>query len=265
MSNGDLFELDWITAPCLDMSTSIVSIYTSEGFVIAADGRNYNIETKRKISDSVKKIFPVEQRERRLVYALSGTSELIPKGATDVVFDVVAQIENAVQGLSDDTFKSLWHYAEALSKVLTDLPKQAREAIQENDPPTIIWFNGYYDGRPKRVDVKMFYDGQVPEISTPGLHHGRQYGCGSSKVLDALADNNSVLSRYRTPSLGLGYDQRTLADAIDVARSWMSAHCGPEAEGIDPICATIGGDVLMGSLTFADGFHWIPYEPVVNA
>jgi hypothetical protein len=227
MSNGDLFELDLITAPCIEMSTSIVSIYTQEGFVIAADGRNYSLETQSIVSDSVQKIFPIEKPDLCLAYSVSGTAELTPKGSDEVIFDVLARIHEAVEETAKRRSKSLWHFAQALSHAIADFPDKAKQAVIGDEPPTIIFLEGYFEGRPKRTHITIFYDGQVPEVSTDPLTHGRACGVGSNEIIDALKHDHGALAKYRTPSLNVKDSDKTLTDAVDAARSWMSAHCSP--------------------------------------
>ena len=132
-----------------------------------------------------------------------------------------------------------------------------------DEQPTIIFFDGYFDGRAKRAHIKIFYDGQVPEVSTEELFPGVPIGVGSSEVNETLKDTNGVLAKYRTRSLDLRENERTtLEHAIDAARSWISAQCSPEAQEIDPRCVSMGGQVLMATITFRDGLRWVPYQPV---
>jgi hypothetical protein len=263
VANGDLYEFDVICPYCLDMSTSIVRIYTNEGFVIAADGRNYSLETKMVVDDTVQKIFPIAQSGRSLAYSISGTSELTVEKSAEVVFDTISAIHEAVRQLSERTFKSLWHYSAALSEVIADLPEHAKQAVIGNEPATLIYLDGYYDGRPKRAFIEIFYDGQAPEVSTEKLRPGYTIGLGSSEIVERLANNSdSALAKYFTPTWTVPYELRSLSDAVDLAKSWMAAHCGPEAESIDPKCAAIGGQVLICTLTPKDGFHWVTgFEP----
>lgn len=97
------------------MSTAIARIYTPEGFVVAADGRAYDPDNRMVISDSVQKIFPIEQSRRRLAYALAGTAGLTRKNSPEVVFDFVSETAKAVEALAETRPRSLRHYATARS------------------------------------------------------------------------------------------------------------------------------------------------------
>ena len=106
MGNGYLADL--IFPPLLQMSTSIVRIYTPEGFVIAADGRNYNADTKTVVSDSVQKIFPIEQMGGRLAYTLTGTCEITPRHSNEVTFDLLPWIHEAIRVTAGAFGKCTW-------------------------------------------------------------------------------------------------------------------------------------------------------------
>jgi len=62
------------------MPTAIVRVYTNEGFVIAADGRNLNSEaqpgTDPIITDEAQKIFPAQHHKASLAYAIAGVAGL---------------------------------------------------------------------------------------------------------------------------------------------------------------------------------------------
>ena len=227
--------------------------------MVAADGRKGHLETHRVVDDNVQKVFSIQQPGRELAYALSGTVVITAKDNEETLYDFVVETAKAVKELSARKLRSLWHYAEALSDLLLPLPDEALAALDtfdENLQATIIFLIGYYDGRPKCAHIKIFYDGQVPEISTDELHRGHPLGVGSEKILEALINRDSF-AKYRKPALRVEYNDRTLADAIEVADSWMSAHCDPEAVEIDSKCSEIGGHVHICTITPKDGFRWI--------
>ena len=241
-----------IVALCAQMSTSIISIYTGQGFMVAADGRKRNTDTTLIVSDDTQKIFPIEQPGRHLVYAISGTGELTHPGSADVVFDFAKELEVAVNALTDQKLDSLWHYADALSKAFRHLPGTAKAAIKGDEPPTIIYLNGYYGNRPKRAQITLFHDGQAPEVSTRPITRGFPDGLGSQLIAHDLLTYDVLANKCLTDP-----DSISLSDAIEIAKRWMSAHSAPEAVSIDPMCASIGGRVLISTITPANGFSWV--------
>jgi hypothetical protein len=243
------------------MSTAIVRVYTSEGFAIGADGRKYDLETKESF-DSTRKIFWIKEPDRILVYALAGTVEFTAEGTGKVLFSYNAAIGNAVQELAEQRHKSLWHYADAMKELLVD----AASPFEEEAQPTLIYLDGYYEGRPKRAHIRFFHDGeQVPEVSANVLEHGFPTGCGTEEIIKALNERDWRLAKYRTPSWEVRNESRTLSNAIEVAKTWLWAHRSKEALEIDPLCAAIGGDLHICTITPSGGIQWVPgFKPQDN-
>lgn len=249
---GYFYEPDEILDSCIDMPTSIVRIYTPEGFVVAADGREYDPKSKKVLSNSFRKIFTVEEAGRRLTYALSGTNKITLHDSTEI--DMVPAIHAAVAALTDKKLRGLEDYAKALTEGLGDLPKRDKEK------PTIVYLDGYYNGQADRVHIKIFHDeDKKPKSYLDSLDPGHTIGCGSNIIFDALRSNSdSRLAQYRSSAWDVRRDARTLQNAIDIAKSWMDAHCGPEALGIDPQnCVAIGGIAHMCIVRPNAEFKWM--------
>jgi hypothetical protein len=252
MANGDLWACGEVVFPLREMSTSIVSIYTGDGFVVAADGRKYNVESECVINDDTQKVFQIKQPDRELVYAMSGTIELTAPGTMEVTFDFSKKIGDAIDELAPEKHKSLWHYAEALSKSLTELPPEATQAVKGDEDPTIIYLDGYYGGQPKRAKVTLFYDGQIPEVTVQSLHRGVPEGLGSPLIWLNLVQSDPIAAKCLNDP-----DSVSQLDAIEIAKKWMSAHSAPGAVKLDPICKSIGGRILICTVTRTDGFRWV--------
>src|SRR5450755_3636575 len=128
------WECEPISHPWLDeMPTSIVQVYTPEGFVVAADGREYDITSGKTLSDNIRKIFTVNENGRALLYSVSGTNKLTPLAGVKDELDLLRLLHDSISTLSDSRRKSLWHYAEALVDAI-DLPEHKME-----DEPTVIY------------------------------------------------------------------------------------------------------------------------------
>jgi hypothetical protein len=160
-------------------------------------------------------------------------------------------------------FKSLWHYGEAIAEALSELPKDAALSVVGNEQPTLVFLDGYYDGRPKRAHIKYFYDGQAPEIYVDVTFDRKANGGWLQKVYEILGDKDGPLARYRSPALSVPEEERnTLPKAIEAALSCISAQCSPEANEIDDRCGSMGGQITLATLTPHNGFAWVPgYEP----
>jgi hypothetical protein len=96
------------------MSTAIVRTYTSDGFVLAADGRSGDSRTGI-ISDAEQKIFSFGGMP--LAYSFTGSAvKLGPPGeSTDVVFDFPAEVSRAVQSISSRRHHTLLDYARRIA------------------------------------------------------------------------------------------------------------------------------------------------------
>jgi hypothetical protein len=243
---------------CVPMSTAIARIYTPDGFVVAADGRAYNSDKQKVVSDSVQKIFCINQPSRVLMaYTLAGNVGLAREDS-EVIFDFVTETAKAVETLSPRIPKTVWHYAKTLSDALLQPLALARKALKretEGEPETWIFLDGYYDGRPKRAHIK-FDNQQVPEVGTePELYSGQVLGYGSQEIFRLMASDDPRLEAYRTPPRS--YDSIRLPEAVEIAKQNVRAHGDPEALKIDPKCAAMGGRTLIATITY-DGFKWVP-------
>jgi hypothetical protein len=78
------------------MSTAIIRIYTHEGFVIGADGRRRRTGDGAIISDTVQKIFPIEEAGRSLAYAMAGVTQ-IPSEDSEILFDFIVKAREAIK------------------------------------------------------------------------------------------------------------------------------------------------------------------------
>lgn len=256
------WECERISDPWLDeMPTSIVQIYTPEGFVVAADGREYDMESEKTLAENVRKIFAVNERGRALLWSLSGTNKLTLRESAKPELDLLPLIHEAVSKLANISLRSLWHYADALSRSVEYLPEH-----DEEKESTIIYLDGYYDGRPKRAKIKVYYNGDhSPQVSSEEIVPGKIEGCGSNKILDALKLDLESAGNYRTPLWKLDQSERTLAHAIELAKSYIGAQCDDEVREIDPKWFNaIGGFGHLCILSSNGNFEWIFRNPATQ-
>jgi len=239
------------------MSTAISRIYTPEGFVVAADRRRLHVESG-EANDTVQKIFYVKQPGRHLAYALAGTTGITREGNnTDVLFDFVCETTEAVDTLAGVRAKNLEQYARLMQEALLPSLTQAKSVSGEVPEPTLIFLDGYYNGRPERAHIQFFPDDSDPQVSPDGLYPGRSIGHGSERVLELVYDNDPRFAAFAIPYRSL--DSVGLSDAIDIAKRDIEVQCSPEALLIDEkICRAIGGRPLIATVTPTGGFQWVP-------
>ena len=92
------------------------------------------------------------------------------------------------------------------------------------------------------------------------LHQPGYAKFGSPKVFDLIERGDSHFSRYSQPKRE---NVHTLATALERVLNDMAAHYDPEALKVDEdTCLGIGGRKQIATLTFLDGFRWVPgFEP----
>src|SRR4051794_36373487 len=100
------------------MSTAIISTYTPDGFVIAADGRTCRDDDLSIVSDTTQKIFPAQDRAGVVACSMAGTVGLTANGSDEVVIDLYQETVMITASLADRESKNLYGYAVRLSKAL---------------------------------------------------------------------------------------------------------------------------------------------------
>jgi len=271
------------------MSTAIVRTYTSEGFIIAADGRRCGAEDGKVDSDVTQKIFPIGGSSTRfLAYSISGFASIVSRDATEMVFSFVTEINRATQALSTRRYSALADYAkkafgavhqrlkDAKLAGLLDYPDPDAETLDPSERGSTIarvLIDGYHKDIPSRVKVRFFHEHQNLarlEVLQQELATGAPWCQGSEKVFELMfgmqAENsNRMFAAYERRSVKLvSHPNEALRIHAQMAHAYISACSGPEALAMDPKpCAGIGGRIHIATITPKDGFQWAPgFEPV---
>lgn len=238
-----------------EMPTSIVRVYTPGGFVVGADGREYNPRTGETRSENVRKVFSVGDSGRTLIYAFSGQNRLRELGAEEENIDVLALVHEAVRGLASSRSKSLWAFASALGSEITEaLPK-----YEPDELPTVIYLDGYYKGHPKRAQITIHHNGEhTPQISSSDPVPGKVDGCGSAIIMKELEHFSESTRAYHTPvwtSRLLGID---LTAGIELVKSYIGAQCDDQVREMDKKWFdSIGGIGHVCVLHANSQFEWM--------
>jgi len=249
------------------MST-IVRQYTSDGFVIASDGRGGFSDGREPIADC-QKIFCFPSAPN-LAFSFVGTVQL---GSAFSFFDTVRSTLPKLLPIS----VSLMDYALKLSyvvrQILTALRSQGWIRFTE-DPSELfvhsgsrapnftiayVLIDGYFRGVAGRGYIRFSHENQ--RISEPEWI--------PIPLSDAVLANGSaaVVNIYETdPRFGSyrNYDSKlhqslVLSRAANLAKGLVEAQGGPEGRALDAAtCATIGGRTHIAIITPTEGFSWIP-------
>jgi hypothetical protein len=267
------------------MSTAIVSTYTTEGFVIAADGRMRGADDGTVVNDQIQKIFPIGgSGTRRLAFSLTGSAYIPSCDREEMAFEFLAEIRRATGALSVGRYPNLSDYAHKAFGAVHRRLKEAKltgrlsyPELQTLDPSergcsiAIVLLDGYHEGVPSRLKIRFYHEHQVLaglEIVQQELPPGRAWYSGSETVWDVMFGahvdtGDPALSHYKQQSASVFHPNETLCSYAQIAHAYISMCPGPEGLALDPeLCAGIGGHIHIATITPKDGFQWVPrFEP----
>ena len=250
--------------------TALVRIHTSEGIILAADGRQINSATKEVMSDQQQKIFQIGTA--KAAYSLCGHVLLGGRRNTlDTIHcDFVTQTAEQI-GDTPVVTGSLIDYARRISLPILESLKNVC-AQQDVDLPTrgdgigpgvtivTISLDGYVaTNTPEGVDVRFYHEAGVlcePEV---GRSDHRMAFSGSQIVLNEMITGKR-LDKYKVPLsdalIQVGANE--LSQGIRSALNYVTACCSPEARALDPDwCGGIGGHIHIAKITPKVGFRWL--------
>lgn len=264
---------------CVPVASAILMMYTSQGFLIAADGRARL--DKKVLSDTTQKIFPIQEPGRSLAYAFSGMVAFTDKDDSAVILmDLRDEALKAIKSLRMSRHNGLASYAKKFADRLRDATAETQrsgriepfaDGDSENVPGFIacLFFAGHYESKPAWLTVQFIQQNQVilpPLINVLALRKGYEPGVtyGSKEVGDRVFfTDDPLFARYRVPKPHIP-EEVTLVEAADVARNYIVACSDPEAMRIDPEhCAGIGGHIHMATVTPKQGFEWLTPPRIV--
>lgn len=251
------------------MASAILLFYTSEGFLIAADGRariNGIVD-----SDSTTKIFSISEPNRSLAYAFGGSVALTDKDDPGIIlFDFRAEALKIIESLRSVAYDNLSSYAndcsaELFKRLVSAQKNERMEKFSEKNPSIVyVFFAGYVAGQPSYVTVQFLREGQIalpPVVDQMPLTKGYKplvplYGSGvvAQHIFEM---DDPEFANYRVGKVNVA-DSVRLSEVADVASKYFSACADPEAMKIDAeICQAIGGDIHIAKVTPENGFEWV--------
>jgi hypothetical protein len=261
------------------MSTAIFRTYTSEGFVIAADGLRLKLGDPNYHKEDVQKIFPIEDENKTLAFGLAGC---IYTSNDDVAaFDFSVEADKAAKALTTRRPADLTRYAELFSGIINKSLAAAKREGRIAEYPTCseieptrepgsriaeLVFVGYYERRPSWTDVRFWHDNQKlkpAQIYSERMRPGQLKICGSRTVSDLLyAKNDPRFDAFRRPAPP-NQEDLALSEAIIVAESYIRACSSEVGRQVDENCASIGGHIHIATITPVAGFQWVGgFEPM---
>jgi len=255
------------------MPSAILPFYTSEGFLIAADGRKRVNGEKR--DDETVKIFRIAEAGRSLAYAFGGSVAFTDRENSDhILFDFRDEILKVIKSLRMTNHRSLKSYAgkiavrlhEGLAKALTNERMEHLKDEGTVEQPALIAclvLTGYYEKAPSWIAIRFLHRKQTliePEIRSMPLVKGYRPPMvyGSQIVAERIFDiDDPAFAQHRVPKVH-DAENVTLEEVSEAAKKYILACADPEAMKIDPqTCAAIGGHVHIAKVTAGNGFEWL--------
>ena len=254
--------------------TTLGIVGTSEGFVIAADGRmTIDDETKRTTStaavlamesEEAQKIFEIVDQEKTLGYAMAGFVTLDN-------FLLLEEIKRKLQWLSKRDFDTCKKYLTAVAEKVTDEINEAKRAkIIEKFPAyrrtetgegwkiADLILVGYFKGAASLACAQFTHmDGVKAECDVNSLSPSSCLLSGSDTIRKAIYPDagNAPDARF---AQYVKQPVRSLQDGEDYIRGFIAACSSELGRELDPECWRItGGHVHLAKITLKEGFAWV--------
>jgi hypothetical protein len=231
--------------------TAIVLIYTHEGFVLGSDGRvRLVVDPPRIISEDAQKIFPINDGDKRLAYALAGIG-----GNDEAGFSVVEECRRQVAALALLKQLSCYEYVDTftrnLKNVLSGLRREGRidEFQEHRDAPASerrvvsrIFMAGYYRGEACWKNGVIRFRSPVElvhEIESQVIQAGQNMAMGSQTIPRMAVDGDLRFARYGPrlrqtgpPSRMPSSTSRRTLNAVQTPRPLLLIRCAEVLEDV---------------------------------
>ena len=224
--------------------TAIASAFTSEGFVIGADGRQLG-KDKEIFTESAQKIFDLNYRHVDVAYAWCGETGVVNE-STEVIYDLYAitrvALSSAVQ-LAGRQFPSFIQQSctgiyEGIIK--SPVVRQITNSDSLPEAKARMLLNGYFDGQPF---MTQFHVRETDRIRVQAERVLMPIPAPTRNLFNGCTRQNkkyeSVLPTTTLEALKLVSDY--IQECIDNS---------------DADCSGIGGHRHIAHLT-PDGFYWV--------
>jgi hypothetical protein len=257
----------------IQMPSAILPFYTSEGFLIAADGRRRVNQEKR--GDDTTKIFEIKEPGKSLAYAFGGTVAFTDKENEDsVMFDFRDEILKIIKSQRMANHKNLKSYAgkiaarlhEGLRTVLTNERMERLKDEGKFEEPALVAcliLAGYYEKEPSWITIRFPHIKQTllePELKLMALEKGYRPPVvyGSQIVARRIFETDDpTFAKYRVPRVN-DAENVTLGEVAESAKKYILACADPEVMKLDAeVCAAIGGHIHIAKVTPQNGFDWV--------
>jgi hypothetical protein len=250
---------------CDSMPTAICVFFSSEGFVLGADGMGNDGSDLAKYSEQ--KIFPTDCPSWNLAYGLSGLASVVDDETGADIFK--EECQRIVEELKIKNPPDLGHYADYFAFALGEFVQKrlSKDGLAQGQS-SALHFAGYFKTFPamaKRT-LRFLQSGVIvserEDKMPPRLND--YFVVGSQKVARLLLDPNAnEFDKYKSSGFKKMAENSVLSmqEALELATNYIAACSTDKARELDPYCKTIGGQTSIATITQTEGFRWL--EPSV--
>lgn len=224
--------------------TAIASAFTSEGFVIGADGRQLDRD-KKIFSESSQKIFNFKSRQVEVVYAWCGETSVINQ-SKEILYDLYAitrtTLNSAVQ-IAPRQFPSfIQQCCAGLYEGIIKSPivRQITNPDSTPESKARMLLNGYFDGQPFMAE---FHVRETDRIRVQAERVLMPIPTPTRNLFNGCTQQNK---KYESVL------PTTTLEALKLVSNYIQ-EC---IDNSDADCFGIGGHLHIAHLT-PDGFYWV--------
>lgn len=225
--------------------TAIVSAFTSDGFVVGADGRSLG-KDKEVVCDCSQKIFNFGRQHVSVVYAWCGETHVVNE-LNEILYDLNTitreALSSALQIADRDPFIFIQQCCQGiLDNILKTsvVRKLTNSDSMPNDARARMLLNGYFDGVPFTAEI---YIRDIDRIRVRAENIRMPIPTPTRNLFSGCKEQNAKYANV-LPT--------TTTEALKLVSDYIQA-C---IDNSDPDCFIVGGHRHIAHLD-SDGFSWV--------
>ncbi len=268
--------------------TAIIRIKTSEGLILAADGRS--LDEDGKICETNQKIFEIKSPFGLLAVGISnsGQAQFVDHERMLLCIEYGKELQRLANNIKlpqslnmfqfeTDIVKSFVHYVQnKIRQASIDgvIPKEDYQSWLNCNRETQFQFLGYEGKEPFLTTIRVISTHEniqilpINHITFSSSTSSTGMFFGSDIVLSHIQNQiDKSMDKYRTDGMMKVFrgESTTLQEGIEAAKSYIDACSTQQACKWDSYCKSIGGKLHIATIKPDKGFEWVSgYEPVAS-
>jgi hypothetical protein len=225
--------------------TAIVSAFTSDGFVIGADGRSLG-KDKKVVCDSSQKIFNFKRQHVNVVYAWCGETHVVNE-SKEMLYDLNTITREALSSALRIANRDFYIFIQKCCEAVLDnivktsvVRKVTNSDSMPDEARARMLLNGYFDGVPFMAHI---YIRDTDRIRVRAESVYMPIPTPMRNLFSGCKEQNA---KYAS----------VVPAAIEEALKFVSDYIQACIDNLDPDCFTVGGHRHIAHLD-SDGFSWV--------